>query len=43
MDKVYREGTLKAAWQKVAANGGAAGVDEASSGLRHGRRCILRS
>ena len=27
IDKVYREGTLKTAWQKVAANGGAAGVD----------------
>jgi RNA-directed DNA polymerase len=27
IDKVYRVETLKAAWQKVAANGGAAGVD----------------
>ena len=27
IDKVYRAETLKAAWQKVAANGGAAGVD----------------
>ena len=27
IDKVYRVKTLKAAWQKVAANGGAAGVD----------------
>jgi RNA-directed DNA polymerase len=27
IDKVYRGETLKAAWQKVAANGGAAGVD----------------
>src|SRR5512141_3096986 len=27
IDKVYRIETLKAAWQKVAANGGAAGVD----------------
>jgi RNA-directed DNA polymerase len=27
VDKVYRAETLKAAWQKVAANGGAAGVD----------------
>src|SRR5499425_1105815 len=27
IDKVYRAETLKAAWQKVKANGGAAGVD----------------
>src|ERR1700724_4682037 len=27
MDKVYAPDTLKAAWQKVRANGGAAGVD----------------
>ena len=27
IDKVYRVETLKAAWHKVAANGGAAGVD----------------
>jgi RNA-directed DNA polymerase len=27
MDKVYAPATLKAAWQKVRANGGAAGVD----------------
>jgi len=27
IDKVYRAETLKAAWQKVAENGGAAGVD----------------
>ena len=27
IDKVYRAETLKQAWQKVAANGGAAGVD----------------
>lgn len=27
IDKVYRKQTLKAAWEKVAANGGAAGVD----------------
>jgi RNA-directed DNA polymerase len=27
MDKVYAPATLKAAWQKVQANGGAAGVD----------------
>ena len=27
IDKVYRPGTLQAAWQKVAANAGAAGVD----------------
>jgi RNA-directed DNA polymerase len=41
IDKVYRVETLKAAWQKVEANGGAAGVDGQSvSGLRHGRRCI---
>jgi RNA-directed DNA polymerase len=27
IDKVYRAETLKAAWHKVQANGGAAGVD----------------
>jgi RNA-directed DNA polymerase len=32
IDKVYRAETLKAAWQKVAANGGAAGVDGQSIG-----------
>jgi RNA-directed DNA polymerase len=27
IDKVYRLGTLRAAWRRVQANGGAAGVD----------------
>jgi RNA-directed DNA polymerase len=44
IDKVYRAETLRAAWKKVEANAGAAGVDEQSvERLRHGRRCILRS
>jgi len=30
IDKVYRDTTLQAAWQRVKANGGAAGVDEQS-------------
>ena len=30
IDKVYRPGTLQAAWRKVAANAGAAGVDRQS-------------
>ena len=44
IDKVYRAETLEAAWQKVEANAGAAGVDGQSvKRLRHERRCILRN
>jgi len=44
IDKVYRAETLKAAWQKVEGNGGAAGVDGQSvERFADGRKCILRS
>src|SRR5919106_6928875 len=39
IDKVYRAQTLKAAWQKVEANAGAAGVDGL---VRRRLRAILR-
>jgi len=44
IDKVYRIETLRAAWQKVEANAGAAGVDGQSvRSLRHGQKSIWKN
>jgi RNA-directed DNA polymerase len=43
IDKVYAERTLKAAWQHVKANGGAAGVDHRLSALAQRVLCAARA
>jgi hypothetical protein len=44
IDKVYRIETLRAAWQKVRANAGAAGwMGKAWNGLRPGQKSIWKN